>query len=505
MTKEDLLKLLDENAVGPFQVVQELHWKTYGLFNNKYEYWFSYRCDALGITWGSKNRIDGIDMTVYALGRLTGLDTDSLVDWQKEHEGIPADRSEKKNFHNTYRRGSVCFNLDFRDGQFRRDRLFCNCDEIAFRTYLEDESRFIIQWSPASMWIELTNDRGDKRNYKIADLPGKKGIYDYRSLGNSAPGRLREISEYYSQIGFGFSEIQIQRIVESIANGYVAEGAMNSTRAPDPESIEDPIDFQDIPGPAYLTCICRVIPALIAAVSCMSGHDVRKDRSQIEEYIASWIAQFEEDGEVPITRENLQKMVDLTIGRVYDALGDSTSKDIGLFRSIRKCIEDWGYDIHDRCITLVELSLALTSCVNLRMLVKFYQFGAMCGVTKPEINDLFEDWEIIREINSMQRYPDVDDFTWQSFNSQQENTSHDQQYTSSDYHTHDMHNCYSILELEDGASLNEVKKAFKKLSMKFHPDVIAGKELDEAFVEFATMKFQQINEAYEYLVAHLSD
>ena len=448
MTKEDLLKLLDENAVGPFQVVQELHWKTYGLFNNKYEYWFSYRCDALGITWGSKNRIDGIDMTVYALGRLTGLDTDSLVDWQKEHEGIPADRSEKKNFHNTYRRGSVCFNLDFRDGQFRRDRLFCNCDEIAFRTYLEDESRFIIQWSPASMWIELTNDRGDKRNYKIADLPGKKGIYDYRSLGNSAPGRLREISEYYSQIGFGFSEIQIQRIVESIANGYVAEGAMNSTRAPDPESIEDPIDFQDIPGPAYLTCICRVIPALIAAVSCMSGHDVRKDRSRIEEYIASWIAQFEEDGEVPITCENLQKMVDLTIGRVYDALGDSTSKDIGLFRSIRKCIEDWGYDIHDRCITLVELSLALTSCVNLRMLVKFYQFGAMCGVTKPEINDLFEDWEIIREINSMQRYPDVDDFTWQSFNSQQENTSHDQQYTSSDYHTHDMHNCYCMARVK---------------------------------------------------------
>ena len=47
---------------------------------------------------------------------------------------------------------------------------------------------------------------------------------------------------------------------------------------------------------------------------------------------------------------------------------------------------------------------------------------------------------------------------------------------------------YEVLEVQRGASADEIKKAFRKLARKYHPD--AGG--DEA-------KFKEINEAYEVL------
>lgn len=35
--------------------------------------------------------------------------------------------------------------------------------------------------------------------------------------------------------------------------------------------------------------------------------------------------------------------------------------------------------------------------------------------------------------------------------------------------------------------------------MKFHPDKIAGKELDEEFIRYAEKRFREITEAYEFL------
>lgn len=56
-----------------------------------------------------------------------------------------------------------------------------------------------------------------------------------------------------------------------------------------------------------------------------------------------------------------------------------------------------------------------------------------------------------------------------------------------------------ILGLEPGASRASIKKAYHELSLKFHPDVISGKDLDPAFIEFANERFKQIQEAYDYL------
>ena len=51
---------------------------------------------------------------------------------------------------------------------------------------------------------------------------------------------------------------------------------------------------------------------------------------------------------------------------------------------------------------------------------------------------------------------------------------------------------YSSLGLQKGASASEIKKAFRKKAMKFHPDKNPGNKQAEA-------KFKEINEAYEVL------
>ena len=56
---------------------------------------------------------------------------------------------------------------------------------------------------------------------------------------------------------------------------------------------------------------------------------------------------------------------------------------------------------------------------------------------------------------------------------------------------------YDILEINNNASDAEIKKAFKKLSIKWHPDKWANKSEKEK--KEAEEKFKDINEAYQVL------
>ncbi len=59
----------------------------------------------------------------------------------------------------------------------------------------------------------------------------------------------------------------------------------------------------------------------------------------------------------------------------------------------------------------------------------------------------------------------------------------------------DPHSAYKILEIESNASDAEVKKAYRNMAVKYHPDKLS--HLGEAHRKAATEKFQKVQEAYE--------
>lgn len=58
-------------------------------------------------------------------------------------------------------------------------------------------------------------------------------------------------------------------------------------------------------------------------------------------------------------------------------------------------------------------------------------------------------------------------------------------------------NAYKILEIEKDATDAEVKKAFRTMAKKYHPDKI--QHMDEAHIKGAEEKFRKVQEAYEQI------
>lgn len=63
--------------------------------------------------------------------------------------------------------------------------------------------------------------------------------------------------------------------------------------------------------------------------------------------------------------------------------------------------------------------------------------------------------------------------------------------------TKDPNWAYTALEIEPTASDEEVKKAYRRMAMKYHPDKVAN--ASEQVRQKATEKFRAINEAYEHI------
>lgn len=61
----------------------------------------------------------------------------------------------------------------------------------------------------------------------------------------------------------------------------------------------------------------------------------------------------------------------------------------------------------------------------------------------------------------------------------------------------DVEKYYRILNCTPSSTGDEIKKSYKKLVKDFHPDTIISKGLPDEFVDFATRRFQEIQEAYE--------
>jgi len=53
-----------------------------------------------------------------------------------------------------------------------------------------------------------------------------------------------------------------------------------------------------------------------------------------------------------------------------------------------------------------------------------------------------------------------------------------------------------ILGVNEDDDMNSIKKSHRKLVRKYHPDIIKSQDKDESYIEEATAKMQEINQAY---------
>ena len=58
-------------------------------------------------------------------------------------------------------------------------------------------------------------------------------------------------------------------------------------------------------------------------------------------------------------------------------------------------------------------------------------------------------------------------------------------------------NAYKILEIDKSASNDEVKKAYRKMIKKYHPDKL--KDVSDDIINMAKQKFQSVKDAYDHI------
>lgn len=56
-----------------------------------------------------------------------------------------------------------------------------------------------------------------------------------------------------------------------------------------------------------------------------------------------------------------------------------------------------------------------------------------------------------------------------------------------------------ILGVKESDDMNTIKKAYRKLVREYHPDIISSQDKDESYIEEATAKTQEINQAYQVI------
>ena len=134
----------------------------------------------------------------------------------------------------------------------------------------------------------------------------------------------------------------------------------------------------------------------------------------------------------------------------------------------------------------------------------FYLIGALLYVLFPR--DLVPDylagwgwvddlivlvllWRYYRRQSQLRRSGSRSDQTRQ--------TAGDRQSRTTDSDDRNSRDPYRVLEIEPGASREEIKAAYRRLAVQYHPDKVQhlGKELQE----LAEMRFKEIQQAYDDL------
>ncbi|HFU76608.1 MAG TPA: molecular chaperone DjlA [Arcobacter sp.] len=58
---------------------------------------------------------------------------------------------------------------------------------------------------------------------------------------------------------------------------------------------------------------------------------------------------------------------------------------------------------------------------------------------------------------------------------------------------------YKVLGVNESDDMDTIKKRYRKLIREYHPDIISSQDKDESYIEEATAKTQEINQAYQVI------
>lgn len=119
---------------------------------------------------------------------------------------------------------------------------------------------------------------------------------------------------------------------------------------------------------------------------------------------------------------------------------------------------------------------------------QYMNYSAKLQLVKLLFDIAYADGEVhSTELDMIKRISDIFRLSYQDFDSMKA------PYTK----TTDVNWAYKALEIEPTATDEEIKKAYRRMAMKYHPDKVHT--LGEDVKKSATEKFRAINEAYESL------
>jgi len=499
MTEKQIVEYLGPYKTGPIKIEQRLKYEIGGLFNNRCTYSFEYFCDELGISWDNYGVIKSPKFysDVYELFKKCNLDIEYLKTEQNSLESVPSDNKELKNYLTNYRQGAKTIDLLFIDEQWRRDFWFCERSEkLHFKFYLKEESRFIIQWSPGVIMLDLTMDSEDTiRSYEIAEVPGKKGIYNFNNLGFTATERIKAISDYYSQFNFSFSDNDINEIIRQLKDGNICTGDLlknkgsrrsipKSSRTESnvkPDDYDDLIDLsEEILGTNH-TLFTRAIPALASLISLAGNIDIRENEEEISQYSKDILESFKSYG---VQTKYCETFILKSIERAYHDLEKNNDNEEILKASIIEFFEEKSneYESKDSVfLDWISLALSLTKTINDDMFDELVSISSEFNLTKSEVKQKVSECGYAKFFDNHSSENANND----GGNSQNANgASPDEFYLG-------------ILGLEYGATLEDIREARNTLVKFFHPDNFANNEKKRISAE---EHLKKINNACDVLV-----
>ncbi|QDP73200.1 co-chaperone DjlA [Legionella israelensis] len=134
-----------------------------------------------------------------------------------------------------------------------------------------------------------------------------------------------------------------------------------------------------------------------------------------------------------------------------------------------------------------------------------YRAAKIDGLSKNKINVLDTVFRRLGLAPLHQQYRFYQDFGYQDFETSHQQRSQ-QQESYSDYSQRSYQStssmidqAYALLEVSSNASKQEVKRAYRRLISRNHPDKLIAQGLPESMIKMANEKTQKIRKAYEYI------